>query len=86
MALSSFRLSSSVVAMADRLYAEALQIMAWSRVADLRTMADETAELTRQTLQPNRILPVDAIQRERVLAIRLLQAEDRARPRIGCNA
>ena len=49
----------------------ALSIMAWSRVADLRTMADKTAALVRETLQPLPILPLDPIRRERLLAIRL---------------
>lgn len=50
-----------------------------SRVADLRDLASETGALVRETLKPLPTLPLDAIARERVLALALLAKDDAAR-------
>jgi hypothetical protein len=57
----------------------ALDLMARSRLADLKANADELARLVRETLRPLPVLPLDATHREQVLATQLLRARDRAR-------
>jgi len=57
----------------------ALDLMARSRLADLKANADELARLVRETLRPLPVLPLDPTHREQVLATQLLRARDRAR-------
>ena len=69
-----------VAVMPDRpLDSVALDLMARSRVADLKANGDELARLVRETLRPLPALPLDPVAREQVLAILLLQARDRGR-------
>jgi hypothetical protein len=63
----------------DKLSQLALDLMAASRVLDLRDTAAETAALIRAIQKPRPSLPLDAVARERVLAIALLVKDDAAR-------
>ena len=58
---------------------EALVVLRHATVADLRSDADELAALARAVLQPLPMLPLDPVERERVLATALLEAKDHAR-------
>ena len=57
----------------------ALDLLAASRVVDLRDMADEIATLMRAAQRPIPVLPTDPVQREATLSILLLLARDRER-------
>ena len=63
----------------DRLGAEALAIMAASRVEDLRSSAESIAALIAPLQQPIPQLPDNAEQRASLLLIMLLQSRDRER-------
>ena len=54
-------------------------LLAAAVVADLRSDADELAELARETLRPLPVLPLDPVEREMVLMVLLLQARDQAK-------
>ena len=54
-------------------------LLAAAVVADLRSDADELAELARETLRPLPVLPLDPVEREMVLTVLLLQARDQAK-------
>ena len=54
-------------------------LLAAAVVADLRSDADELAELARDTLRPLPVLPLDPVEREMVLTVLLLQARDQAK-------
>jgi hypothetical protein len=54
-------------------------LLAAAVVADLRSDADELAELARGTLRPLPVLPLDPVEREMVLTVLLLQARDQAK-------
>jgi len=57
----------------------ALDLMARSRLADLRSEADELAALVREVRRPLPVLPTNPTEREMVLMALLLQARNRAR-------
>jgi hypothetical protein len=54
-------------------------LLAAAVVADLRSDADELAELARETFRPLPVLPLDPVEREMVLTVLLLQARDQAK-------
>jgi hypothetical protein len=57
----------------------ALDIMARSRIADLKSGSTELASLIAGLQRPLPVLPLDPVQREAVLTILLLRERDRAR-------
>ena len=63
----------------DKLGPLALDIMAWSRVADLKADAAELCQIIEAMARPVPLMPTDSREREFALTIQILRERERIR-------